>query len=294
MSRRRSLRVTVLAGGFAAGLLLLTTRSAAAGARVTHGSRYLALGDSVAFGYEESSVVPAPNYANAASFRAYPEQLGSRLRLKVAIAACPGETSASFINPAAHSLGCRSLPGGRPGYRAVYPLHVRYTGSQLRYAIRYLRKHRRTRLVSLTVGANDVFLCQRSTPDFCTSASERAAVFAKIRRNVRRILRAIRRKARYGGQLAIVVYHSLDYSVPVVSGVSRDINRALRRAAKRFRVRFADGYGELRRAALHSGGNSCNAGLLTQLGGRVGTCGVHPSYAGQALLSQALERAIKL
>jgi lysophospholipase L1-like esterase len=200
MSRRRSLRVTILAGGFAAGSLLLTTTSAAAGARVTHASRYLALGDSVAFGYEESSVVPAPNYANAASFRAYPEQLGSRLRLKVANAACPGETSASFINPAAQSLGCRSLPGGRPGYRTVYPLHLRYTGSPLRYAIRYLRKHRRTRLVSLTVGANDVFLCQRSTPDFCTSVSERAAVFAKIRRNVRRILRAIRRKARYGGQ----------------------------------------------------------------------------------------------
>jgi hypothetical protein len=91
-----------------------------------------------------------------------------------------------------------------------------------------------------------------------------------------------------------VGYYSRDYSVPVVSGVSRDISRALRWAAKPFRVRFADGYGELRRAALHSGGNSCNAGLLTQLGGRVGTCGVHPSYAGQALLSQALERAIKL
>jgi hypothetical protein len=144
------------------------------------------------------------------------------------------------------------------------------------------------------VGANDVFLCQSTTSDGCTSESERAAVFAKIRRNVSRVLRAIRRTARYRGQLAIMTYYSLDYSSPFVSGVSRGINRAVRRAAKPFRVVFADGYGEFRRAALHSGGNSCNAGLLTQLGGRVGSCGVHPSYAGQALLAQALERAIKL
>ena len=55
----------------------------------------------------------------------------------------------------------------------------------------------------------------------------------------------------------------------------------------------ADGYGELRTASLHSGGNTCQAGLLTQLG-KPGSCGIHPSYAGQALLAQALEKAIRL
>jgi hypothetical protein len=41
------------------------------------------------------------------------------------------------------------------------------------------------------------------------------------------------------------------------------------------------------------GGNTCGAGLLTQLG-KPGDCGIHPSYAGQALLAQALEKAIRL
>jgi lysophospholipase L1-like esterase len=302
VSLSRSLRAMVLASGCVAVLLALTAVSATAAARVAPRSRYLALGDSATFGFQEFLVVPPLNYRNAASFRAYPEQLASRLRLKVANAACPGETSAHLINPAAQSYGCDSfpannifgLPAGFPGYRKVYPLHVRYRGSQLGYAVRYLRKHRRTRLVSLMIGGNDAGLCYSATSDRCASAPERSAVFAKVRRNVRRILRAIRRKARYHGQLAIVHYYSPGEASPFLSSVIRGVNRAMDRGARGFRVRVADGFGEWRRAALHSGGSPCRAGLLTQLNGQVGNCGIHPSYAGQALLSQALEKAIKL
>src|SRR5690242_15271096 len=65
---------------------------------VTRGSTYLALGDSVTFGFQEAQVVPAPDYAHASTFPGYPEQLGAALSLKVANAACPGETSASLVN----------------------------------------------------------------------------------------------------------------------------------------------------------------------------------------------------
>src|SRR5947208_20683 len=75
---------------------------------VTPGSGYLALGDSVTFGYQEPQVVPAPNYQDAASFTGYPEQLGPQLKLNVANAACPGETSTSLINPKAKSNGCEN------------------------------------------------------------------------------------------------------------------------------------------------------------------------------------------
>ena len=72
---------------------------------ITKGSTYLALGDSVTFGYEEPTVVPAPNYANAASFLGYPEMLASELHLKVVNAACPGETSSSTSRRQARSCG---------------------------------------------------------------------------------------------------------------------------------------------------------------------------------------------
>jgi lysophospholipase L1-like esterase len=254
---------------------------------VSGGSLYLALGDSVTFGYQEPSVVPAPNYRDASSFLGYPEQLGAELHLRVVNAACPGETSASLINPAAQNLGCESF------YRKTYPLHVRYKGAQLAYGISFLRDHPQVKLVSLMIGANDLFICQGATKDGCTSPAEQRAVFTKVAGNVRRVLSAIRNQANYRGQLAIVNYYSLDYTSARLSGGSLGLDKAVDAAARPFRVVIADGYGELKAASRRSGANPCTAGLLTQLG-KPGTCGIHPSYAGQALLAQALLKAIRL
>jgi lysophospholipase L1-like esterase len=297
----------VLVAALAAALLLTAMAAVAAGRaearldrgagpRVTPGSRYLALGDSVAFGYVESQVLPAPDYRRASSFLGYPEHLGAGLRLKVANASCPGETSASLIDPSAPSNGCENTtpPSPNGAYRTQFPLHVRYRGSQLGYAVRFLRRHPNTRLVSLTIGANDLFLCQKTTTDRCTSPVELQATLARISANVRRILSAIRQRARYRGQIAIVHYYSLDYASTPANLVAAALNEAMDTGAKPFRVVIADGYGELEAAARRSGGHSCQAGLLTQLGGQPGTCGIHPSYAGQVLLAQALLKAIRV
>src|SRR5437763_7463210 len=266
----------------------LAPPASVAATKLVPGSRYLALGDSVTFGYMEPQVVPPPNYRDAASLLGYPEHLGAILHVRVTNAACPGETSSSLINPAAVSFGCENILGRPPGYRTVFPLHVRYRSSQLAFAIRYLRTHPGVRLVSLMVGANDLFVCQRTTRDGCASSSERRAVFARRTGNVRTIRSAIRNKARYRGQLAIVNYYSLNYASSPSNAQSRALNQTVDRAAKPFGVEIADGFGQLRLAAFHSGagGDSCKAGLLTQL--TTGKCGVHPSYAGQALLAQAL------
>lgn len=73
---------------------------------------------------------------------------------------------------------------------------------------------------------------------------------------------------------------------------SQLISAAEEAGAKPFHVELADAFGEFGAGALHSGGNSCTAGLLTQLS--VGGCGVHPSYAGQALLAQSVAKVIKI
>ena len=265
--------------------------ASAAAAPVDAGSRYLALGDSVTFGYEEPSVSPAPNYADAASFLGYPELLGAELHLTVANASCPGETSSSLINPSAPSNGCESsYKAPKAGYRRSYPLHMAYKGSQLAFALHYLRAHRNVRLVSLMIGANDGFLCIESTKDSCTSASEMAALKRTISGNVHHILHAIRQQANYRGQLAIVNYYSPFASYDPHSLL---LNGIVDGAAKPFHVVIANGYAEFRAADRHSGYSACTAGLLTQLG-KPGSCGIHPSYAGQSLLAQALEKAIRI
>src|SRR5919107_2423021 len=82
-----------------AALLLAATASAAKPEpKVTPGSTYLALGDSVSFGYQEPQVVPAPDYAKASNFLGWPEHAARALRLKLVNASCPGETSGSLID----------------------------------------------------------------------------------------------------------------------------------------------------------------------------------------------------
>jgi lysophospholipase L1-like esterase len=263
--------------------------------RVAPGTRYLALGDSVTFGYQESNVVPAPDYHSAASFFGYPELVGDALHLKVANAACSGETSSSLINPKAQSNGCENSPGNPGvGYRTQFPLHVKYKGSQLAFALSYLKAHKNVSLVSLMIGANDFFVCQETASDGCATAAEQKATADKVTANIHKILGSIRKKAHYKGQIAIVNYYSLNYSIPAVNAQSQLLNRVQDAAAKPYHVVIADGYGALQKGAAHFGGSSCQAGLITELNNAPGMCGIHPSYAGQSLLALAVERAIKL
>lgn len=206
----------------------------------------------------------------------------------VANAACPGETSASFIVENVQSNGCENSPGGGPGYRTDFPLHVHYTGTQLQYAVQYLRHHPNTQLVSLMIGANDAFLCEETTADHC--ASELPAVLKQISANVTVILTVIRHAAHYNRQLVIVNYYSLGYAKPLDNRASQELDEAVDRAARPFNVVIADGFGAFKAASVQSGGNTCKAGLLTQL--TTGGCGVHPSVAGQAVLALAVERVI--
>jgi lysophospholipase L1-like esterase len=262
------------------------------GLPVTRGSSYLALGDSVPFGYQEPQVVPAPDYANAASFANYPDIVGQELHLNVANLACPGETTASFINTSAVSNGCENTLGDTTqSYRANYPLHYQYSGSQLAAALAFLAANPNTRLVSLMIGANDVFVCQEQTSDDCASVSEQLGVAEEIAKNVGIILSAIRNQAHYTGQIVIVNYYSLDYADSSDNIESQLGDATLDLSALPYHVEIANGYGIFQAASVDSAQDPCTAGLLTQLGSP-GTCGVHPSYAGQSLLAQSVLEAI--
>ena len=221
---------------------------------------------------------------------AIPRLLGSELHLTVANAACPGETSSSLIDPTAQSNGCENtVVPGSPVYRTLFPLHVKYTGSQLDYAVSYLKKHKNVRLVSLMIGANDLLVCQETTADHCASLIEQAGVIGTVSQNVKTILSAIRNKAHYAGQIALVNYYSPS---PALDSITALGNSTIATTAKPFHVVIADGFDEFAAAEAHSGGDPCTAGLLTQLS--TGGCGIHPSYAGQSLLAQALEKAIRI
>src|ERR1700675_1552205 len=109
---------------------------------------YLALGDSVVFGFITQAGF---EYVNPNNFVGYPSYADAALRLDAANASCPGETTSGFISSSGADNGCRP-------FRGSFPLHVAYTSTQLDFATRFLHANRSTRLVTIGLGANDLFL----------------------------------------------------------------------------------------------------------------------------------------
>jgi GDSL-like lipase/acylhydrolase family protein len=251
---------------------------------------YLALGDSVAFGYVPPDAVSPPDYFDPSSFVGYPEDVAQALHLRVSNASCPGETTASFFVPGAQSNGCENSPGSPIGYRTEYPLHVRYAGTQMLYALRYLATHRNTRLVTIDIGANDVFLCQETTADKCASPAELQAVLKKIEVNLAVIYALIRDVARYHGPLVALTYYSLSYSDPTQVAGTEALNSAIASVTEKFGGKVADGFAAFEWPSLAAGGTPCAAGLLIKVS--EGGCNIHPSPAGHQLLAQAIEDVI--
>jgi lysophospholipase L1-like esterase len=251
---------------------------------------YLALGDSVAFGYVPSGAVPAPNYVDAHSFVGYPEYLAQQLNERVSNASCPGETTASMLAVGAQSNGCENSLGSPVGYSTLYPLHVQYRGTQMDYALHYLAAHNHTRLITIDIGANDVFLCQATTSDHCTSSAELIGVANEIAANLGTIFHDLRVVAGYSGPIVTLTYYSLSYSDPATVAGTQFLDSVIAGVTTAFGGTVADGFAAFRGPSLASGGDPCAAGLLIKLPN--GTCNIHPSPAGHRLLAAAITTAI--
>jgi len=251
---------------------------------------YLALGDSVAFGYVPPNAVPAPNYLDQHSFVGYPELLAQQLDERVSNASCPGETSTSMLVAGAVSNGCENAPGSTVGYRTLYPLHVQYQGTQMAYALQYLAAHKHTHLITLDIGANDAFVCQETTADGCTSSSELLGVAGQITGNLATIFHQLRDVAGYQGPIVVLTYYSLSYSDPSQLALSEFLDSVLANATLADGGIVADGFDAFLGPSLAFGGSPCAAGLLIKLPD--GSCNIHPSPAGHELLAAAIAKAI--
>jgi lysophospholipase L1-like esterase len=243
-------------------------------------STYLALGDSVPFGFRAGA-----DYSKAADFVGYPQLVAEKLGLKVVNATCPGETTASLIDEKAQSNGCENSPNSAFGYRTGFPLHVAYDNvnqSQLDFAVHELQRTKGISLVTVQVGANDAFICQHTTSDGCLS--EIGTVATTVQANLGKILAALRGQGGYQGRIVVVTYYATDYSSPE-AGAVRTLDGAMAAAAKAHGASVASGFDAFRPVAERSGGDSTAAGLVLPKD-------VHPTAEGQRLLAQAVEKTL--
>lgn len=275
--------VTAIAVAVSAGVFSLGGSGALASNHSSDRPGYLALGDSVVFGYIAGDGFA---YVNPSNFVGYPAYAGRDLRLDSVNAACPGEASGGFrfVAPGGNDNGCRP-------YRANFPLHVAYSGTQLSFATRYLRGHRDTSLVTLGLGANDAFILQRTCPNQACLLAGLAVMSA----NIDAILGALRATG-YDGVLEVVNYYSLDYADPAQVGLTALLNKYVTASAKAHHAVIADAFTAFQAAAARALEHTCAAGLLNASPNlptppALPTCDVHPSQSGQQLLAHTVEAA---
>jgi lysophospholipase L1-like esterase len=254
------------------------------------------LGDSIAFGFDPTLFVPSPPPPTPAQFTGYPEivaQVKHLLQSKKEVnAACPGETSASFLNTAKPDNGCNSATLNGPAFKFSIGLHTSYTEPQMDLAVSQLASNKHINLVTLGIGGNDLLLLEQtcSKPpvpfDVCVSTSL-PGVLTDYGSNLTTILARLR--SNYAGTL-VLVNNYVPNADPTYLAAVAALNAVTAQVGANFGAKIADAFTAFQIASALSPsitppniGDPCAAGLLIRLS--ASTCDVHPSQKGQDLLA---------
>jgi lysophospholipase L1-like esterase len=238
-SRSRLLRrATVAAAALLAAIVLLAPAPGAGATRVQRS--YLALGDSLAFGYQQAKFNELFPGEDPARFdTGYVDDFGHFLLkthrdTSVVNDGCPGETTDSFI-------------AGPCQYQLAFPLHHPYVGgpasSQLSDALAYLNAHPGTvSPITLDIGANDALhviegVCKMEAA--CV-ARESPALFAHVAGNLGVILADLRGAAPQAKIVVLGLYNPFGATIAGGDELTAALGEVMRNVASAAAARFAD------------------------------------------------------
>jgi lysophospholipase L1-like esterase len=268
-------------------LILATALAQAAGGAASTGTddvvgSYLALGDSISFGFLADA---GYEYVNPGNFIGFADYITRSRRMELANASCPGETTGSFSSSSAPDRGCRY-------YRSLVPLHVPYASTQMDFATAFLKAHPETKLITIDLGANDVLLLEdRCENDFSCIAAGLPQVLAGVTASLQTIVSGLRGNG-FHGKLVMVNYYSTDYSDPNVTYLFSSLNQSIAAAAVQMGVPVADVFTSFQKATIAAGGHTCEAGLLKASPANEFTCDIHPSQTGQQLIARTVQETL--
>lgn len=223
-------------------LALYMAPSAGAFGRGAFGGQrsYLALGDSLAFGYSQAKFNSLfPNENPAAYNTGYVDDFAKALRLfhpglQTVNDGCPGETTDSFIN-------------GPCQYQQLFPLHHPYVGgpasSQLSDALAYLSAHPgKVNPITLDIGANDALAVIKGVCNLepLCIAGQAPALFAHISTNLGTILAQVRAKAPNARIIVLGLYNPFGSTIAGADQLTAQLNAAMANVAAAAGARFAD------------------------------------------------------
>lgn len=256
-------------------LALVFVPSAFAASKSAHpalvGARayYMAIGDSLAFGFQ-----PDLNWADGYSTDFY-DNLKSHGVTDYDNLACPGETTSTMIN------------GGCPySYLRKYP----YTGAQLAAAVGYLHKHAgQVSPVTLDIGANDMIPDLNSSN--CSVSPNWATDLAKVDHNLTAVIlpqlvAALTVNGHVTGDLLLMNYYDPYQNIcPNTVSYIQEINTHLAADAGSYAtmVNVFTPFG----GATTPNHNICNYTWMCSI-----FKDIHAKSAGYTVMASAFERAV--
>ena len=238
---------------------------------------YLALGDSVAYGYQQSKV--DAGLPPSAFDTGYVDVFAARLRLirpglTVVDYGCPQESTASFIL------------GPCPQNARGFPLHDAFSGSQLRAATAFLRRHPgQVSPITLSLGGQDISdFTDSCGGDFTCIENGAPAEIGTMAASFRVILARLRAAA---PDAEIIITGAWDGNIGYFAEADplfQALNTALTAAASSERARFADTFAVFNPQADPTAETNaiCALTLLCTEGDG------HPSDAGYAAIAGAV------
>jgi lysophospholipase L1-like esterase len=213
-------------------VLLGAASSTAPGAVQLPKRYYLALGDSIAYGFQPTKA----NATRASAFRGYVDIFAARLRklspqIEVVNYGCPGESSVTFAKGR-----CPTLPGAK--------LHDKYRGPQLKAAVSFLRAH------SGQVSPITLTLWGAELAPLSAKGNRAQKAIASFAPRFTAILRQLRAAAPNADIIVTGAWNPEANGLARTTPLYRQVDVAIRRAARASRARVVNMF-----AAFNGSGN---------------------------------------
>lgn len=241
----------------------------------------LALGDSLAFGYQAEKVLRNPfdltqfHTGFAFVFAKRLAQTAPGARAQLVNYGCPGETTGSFLT-------------GPCLYQAAgFPLHAGYRGSQIDAAEALLAgQHGQVSPILISLGANDVLallaLCPGLDPR-CVGATL-PGILDGVALNLSQILTRLRAAAPDAEIILLQIYNPLELAFPGSNVLAVSLNEVIGKVAAAYRARVANAFPPFNLAPQPA--TLCSLTLICTVFGDI-----HASDAGYAVIADLMFRA---
>jgi len=249
---------------------------------------YLALGDSLPFGY--NPLIQPPDLSD---YFGYPSIISAITQKNLTNASCPFETTGTFLSGGTTTdkfFGCdvwRATSG------LQNPLFVSYSGPQIDYATSFLQSHPNTHIVTIQLGGNDLGDLELTCGGaLACELAGLTGTLTQVGINLGMTVARIRHTG-YSGPIVLVNYYAFNYTNVTQTGAFGALAETIAAvAAASSNVKVADAFKAFGLVSARFGGDTCAAGLrikLNRFNPQTGdTCDVHPTFVGHAVLAGAV------